>query len=115
MGKEYLKLIQDLKRSIVHRRYHAARLANREQLLFFYKVGKLLSCAVAEQKWGSKVLNQIAIDLQKQLPGIGGFSLKNLQKMRQFFESYEELPIWPSVTAKLQNVLPSEKELLKLL
>src|SRR5687767_8915639 len=104
MEKEYLKLIQDLKQSIVHSRYQAARLANREQLLLYYKLGKLLSNAVTEQKWGSKVLNQIAIDLQKQLPGIRGFSLKNLQKMRQFFEAYEELPIWPSATAKLQNV-----------
>jgi predicted nuclease of restriction endonuclease-like (RecB) superfamily len=104
MEKEYLKLIQDLKRSIVQSRYQAARLANREQLLLYYKVGKILSEASARQQWGSKVLNKISGDLQNQLPGIRGFSFSNLKKMRQFFEAYDDPLIGPLLTAQLQDI-----------
>lgn len=96
-----MQFITDLKKSIVQSRYHAARLANREQLLLYYRTGKMLSEKVAKEKWGAKALDQIATDLQKQLPGIKGFSSRNLHKMRQFSEAYENVVIMPSVTAKL--------------
>ena len=49
----------------------------------------MLSEKVAKEKWGAKVLEQISADLQKQLPGIKGFSVRNLKNMRQLFETYE--------------------------
>lgn len=101
--KSYIQFITDLKKSIVQSRYQAARLANREQLLLYYRTGKMLSEKVAKEKWGAKVLNQISTDLQEQLPGIRGFSSRNLHYMRQFFESYEKFVIVPSATAKLQR------------
>ena len=101
--KSYIQFITDLKKSIVQSRYQAARLANREQLLLYFRTGKMLSEKVAKEKWGAKVLNQISTDLQKQLPGIRGFSSRNLHYMRQFFESYEGFVIVPSTTAKSQR------------
>ncbi len=38
--KNYLAFISSLKQEIVNSRYQAARLANREQLLLYYKTGK---------------------------------------------------------------------------
>ena len=111
MEKEYLKLIQDLKRSIVESRYQAARLVNREQLLLYFKIGKTLSETTTQQKWGSRVLHQVSTDLQKQLPGIKGFSSRNLMNMRQFYEAYENFVIWQSLTAKLQDVENQQNEI----
>ena len=99
--KSYIQFIADLKKNIIQSRYQAARLANREQLLLYYRTGKMLSEKVAKEKWGVKALEQIATDLQKQLPGIKGFSSRNLHKMRQFSEAYENVVIMPSVTAQL--------------
>jgi hypothetical protein len=47
MDKEYLRLIGDLKQSIIQSRYAAARLANREQLMLYFKTGKVLSEKIA--------------------------------------------------------------------
>ena len=93
--KNYLEFISSLKQEIVNSRYQAARLANREQLLLYYKTGKMLSEKVKAQKWGGKVLEQVAMDLQSNLPGLKGFSFTNLKKMRQFYEAYVDFQIRP--------------------
>ena len=99
-NKNYLKFISSLKAEIISSRYHAARLANREQLMLYYKTGKMLSEKVKAQKWGGKVLEQIAVDLQSNLPGLKGLSKTNLKKMRQFYEAYTDFEIRPSATAQ---------------
>jgi predicted nuclease of restriction endonuclease-like (RecB) superfamily len=103
MNKSYLQFVQDLRQNIIQSRYIAARLANREQLLLYMKVGKMLSDKVAAEKWGAKVLEQISADLQKELPGLRGFSTRNLKKMRQLYEMYSKSLIGPLVTAQLKG------------
>ena len=80
--KSYLELIRSLKQEIVNSRYQAARLANREQLLLYYKTGKILFEKVKAQKWGTKLLEQIARDLEINLPGLKGFTFTTLKKRR---------------------------------
>lgn len=104
MNKQYIVLINELKQSIIQSRYAAARLANREQLLLYYKTGKMLAERIAAEKWGAKILEQIAEDLQKQLPGLRGFSFKNLKNMRRFYNEYQSITIGQSVTAQIRKV-----------
>ena len=106
--KNYLDFILSLKQEIIKSRYQAARLANREQLLLYFKTGKMLSEKVKVKKWGAKILEQISNDLQKTLPGLKGFSFSNLKKMRQFFEAYSDLEIRPSLTAQIDKKLKSK-------
>lgn len=101
--KSYLKFINDLKKSITQSRFNAARLANREQLILYMKVGEMLTGKIESEKWGTNVLEQISDDLQNHMPGLRGFSARNLRKMKQFYEAYERFVIRPSTTAQLQN------------
>lgn len=102
MSEQYSLLFNDISQQILQSRYRAARLVNRELLLLYYSVGRRLSEKVAAQHWGAKVLEQLSADLQKQLPGLRGFSHRNLKNMRQFAEEYETL-IGQSSTAQLAN------------
>jgi len=104
MKNGYVALIAEMKKSIVQSRYIAAKLANREQLTLYFRTGKLLSEKVAKERWGSKVLEQIAVDLQKQLPGLRGFSARNLWYMKRFFEEYQGVIILQSATAEIRKV-----------
>src|SRR5665647_1091029 len=88
IDKNYVEFIQSIKRQIVQSRYVAARLANKEQLFLYFKTGKMISDKIKAQKWGSKVLDQISSDLQRELPGLKGFSSGNLKKIRIFAEAY---------------------------
>lgn len=87
--KQYKTAIKELKSMILASRYRAAALANKELLLLYFSVGEFISQKVAEEKWGAKVLDQISNDLQKELPGLRGFSASNLKKMRLFSEAWE--------------------------
>jgi predicted nuclease of restriction endonuclease-like (RecB) superfamily len=98
----YTQLLQDLKSRIAQSRYIAARLVNREQLMLYYYVGKLLDDKITEQNWGDKVLSQISSDLKDQMPSLRGFSAGSLKKMRQFYTAYEHSPIGPLLTGQLQ-------------
>ncbi len=92
-----------MKSHIIKSRYIAARIVNREQFVLYYLVGKRLSEKVIAEKWGSKVIEQIADDLQKELPGLRGFSFTNLKNMRQFAEYYQGFEFMQLSTAQIQN------------
>jgi predicted nuclease of restriction endonuclease-like (RecB) superfamily len=104
MNQHYTQLLQDLKVRISQSRFIAARLVNREQLLLYFNIGKLLYDKITEQNWGDKVLEQIASDLKNQMPDLRGFSASSLKKMRQFYTAYESHPIGPLLTVQLQSV-----------
>lgn len=104
MNKQYIRLIADLKQNIVQSRCAAARLANKEQLLLYFRIGKIRSEKIAAEKWGAKILEQIAEDLQKQLPGLRGFSYRNLKNTRQFYAEYQSLTFIQSLTAELRKL-----------
>lgn len=86
--RNYTVFIRSIKQQIIQSRYMAARLANREQLMLYFKTGLMISEKIKAQKWGAKVLDQISADLQKELPGLKGFSPGNLKKVRLFAEAY---------------------------
>jgi predicted nuclease of restriction endonuclease-like (RecB) superfamily len=102
-NQHYTQLLQDLKFRIAQSRYIAARLVNREQLLLYYYIGKILKDKITEQSWGDKVLFQIATDLKEQMPNLQGFSASSLKKMRQFYTAYEQSAIGPLLTVQLQR------------
>jgi predicted nuclease of restriction endonuclease-like (RecB) superfamily len=105
MNKEYIDFIAGLKQNIIQSRYTAARLVNKEALLLYFKIGKMLSEKIAAEKWGTKVIEQIAEDLQKQLPGLKGFSSENLRKMRRFAIENDTFLIWSSLPTKLEPAI----------
>ncbi len=87
----YSKFVQEVKQQILESRYNAARLVNKELLLLYYNIGKILHDKIKQAKWGDKVLQNISADLQKELPGLRGFSAQNFKKMRIFYEAYPML------------------------
>ena len=102
--ENYSETIKQLKSAILASRYRAASLANRELLTLYFNVGKLIDGKIKEAKWGDKILRQISNDLQKELPGLRGFSATNLKNMRIFFEYWNPyFIIGQSVTDQLQN------------
>lgn len=103
-NNDYLQLIRDIKLKIAHSRYIAARLANQEQLKLYLSVGALIDTKMREQRWGSSVISQIALDLKQEMPGLRGFSDRNLRNMRQFYQAFCSEEIWQSLTAKLQTI-----------
>jgi len=76
----YSKFVQEVKQQILESRYNAARLVNKELLLLYYNIGKMLHEKIKQATWGYKVLQNISADLQKELPGLRGFSAQNIKR-----------------------------------
>jgi predicted nuclease of restriction endonuclease-like (RecB) superfamily len=108
INQSYQQFLKELKQSITQSRYVAARFANREQIELYIRTGCRLSQKIALEKWGSKVIDQLAADLQKELPGLRGFSYRNLMKMKQFAEEYKSFEFLPLPTAETGTVDATE-------
>jgi len=58
---------------------------------------------VQKEKWGNAIIDNLSKDIQSELPGLRGFSSKNLRNMRLFYEAYAKIEIWQLMTAKIKN------------
>ena len=84
----YSEAIQAIKNAILHSRYRAASLANRELLSLYYGIGKYISENSRGGFWGTNAITTISERLQQELPGLRGFSVGNIKKMRLFYEQW---------------------------
>jgi hypothetical protein len=71
--------------------HKAISAVNSEQLSLYYGIGRFVSQNSRKGFWGTGAIEQISTQLQKELPGLRGFSAANMKKMRIFFEEW--LPI----------------------
>jgi predicted nuclease of restriction endonuclease-like (RecB) superfamily len=58
----------------------------------YWSIGEQLSRKVTEADWGKGIVKELADWLGKQAPDLKGFSASNLWRMKQFYETYVELP-----------------------
>ncbi len=100
MLTKHKQTIKELKSMILKSRYRAATLANKELLLLYFSVGRLIVERSETESWGSGVLDRIATDLQAELPGLRGFSTTSLKKMRLFYTEWSN-SIRPLLTDEL--------------
>jgi predicted nuclease of restriction endonuclease-like (RecB) superfamily len=61
---------------------------NRELIQLYWDIGRLIVEQQEQAGWGQSVLERLADDLQKDLPGVGGFSRSNVFRMRAFYVAY---------------------------
>lgn len=86
--ESYIQTVKHIKEEILKSRYQIAKVANRELLLLYFKVGNTISEKVATEKRGSKTIEKLSTDLQNELMGLRGFSTTNLKYMKRFFEEW---------------------------
>lgn len=64
------------------------RIANTALIDLYWNLGAYLTSKIETSKWGDGVINQLADYIAQELPGLKGFSNKNLWRMKQFYETY---------------------------
>jgi len=80
-----------IKDAIIRSRYQAATIVNKELLSLYFAVGRYVSQNSRYGYWGKGAVKQISSDLQKELPGLRGFSESAIRKMRIFYEEWMEV------------------------
>jgi predicted nuclease of restriction endonuclease-like (RecB) superfamily len=65
-------------------------------------VGEIISRKLESAEWGDGVVPQLAAYIAQTQPGLRGFTLRNLFRMRQFYEAYRD----DSIVSPLVTQLP---------
>ena len=72
-------------------RYRAITCVNKEQLSLYYGIGRYVSENSRRKFWGKGAIEQISVMLQKELPGLRGFSGTSIRNMRTFYEEWNKV------------------------
>ena len=80
--------VKTIKNAILQSQYRAAKVVNREQLSLYFGIGRYVSEHSRKGVWGTGAIERISEQLQKELPGLRGFSGTSIKKMRQFYEEW---------------------------
>ncbi len=106
--------VETIKTAILQSQYHASKQVNAEQLSLYYGIGKYISEHSREGFWGTGAIEQISEKLQKELPGLRGFSATSIKKMRQFYEQWTHVlfrPLAAVETDHSENRSPTAVEI----
>ena len=87
---EYRGLLDDIKARIRVAQIKASLAVNRELIQLYWDVGELIVREQRSKGWGKSVVQKLAEDIQKDFPGVGGFSPQNIWYMRAFYLSWTE-------------------------
>lgn len=73
-------------------RQRAYQAVNMELVGLYWQIGQYISRKLAAAEWGEGVVGRLSQHLARTVPGLRGFSVQNLWRMRQFFETYRDDP-----------------------
>ena len=101
--QNYDDAVKIIKNAILQSQYEAARSVNEKQLMLYFGIGKFISLNSREGFWGDGAIDAISERLQKELPGLRGFSARNLRYMRTFYEEWAILDSTKNYNLELAN------------
>jgi predicted nuclease of restriction endonuclease-like (RecB) superfamily len=88
LPSDYAPLLADIKARVQAARIKAGLAANRELLALYWDIGRLIVAAQRTKGYGKQVVERLALDVQREFPGIAGFSPLNVWRMRAFYAAH---------------------------
>lgn len=75
---DYPRILTEIKERIRTAQYEALKAVNRELIILYWDIGRVIADRQQKAGWGKSVVRRLAEDLGKVYPGITGFSASNL-------------------------------------
>jgi predicted nuclease of restriction endonuclease-like (RecB) superfamily len=82
--------ITEIKAKIRLAQYEALKAVNANLIRLYWDIGRDISERQGES-WGQSIVPVLSAELQKEFPGVGGFSVSNLWSMAQFYTEYHDV------------------------
>jgi predicted nuclease of restriction endonuclease-like (RecB) superfamily len=100
-SKSYIDLLARLKEQIRTAQVRAALAVNRELVLLYWGIGRVILERQTNEGWGSKVVERLAKDLKSEFPDMQGLSPRNLKYMRTLAEAWPDEAIVQQAVAQI--------------
>lgn len=95
----YGKLFEKVTQRIMQGQSNALIAVNKELMETYWDIGKYIVEEQGIKSHGKSIVEKIAKDLQKKLPSIKGFSVRNLWYMRNLYIAYSDHTILQTLSA----------------
>lgn len=89
-GKEYARLLGELKDRFRRSQIKAAVRVNSAMLEYYWEMGRDISRLYANAKYGSAFFDCLSLDLKAEFPGQTGFSATNIKYAKRWYEFYNQ-------------------------
>jgi len=100
---DYNHFLQDVLTKIQHTRYKMLMSVSKQTLLLYWDIGKMVREKMQTAGWGAKVVAQLSKDLRAEIPGVRGFSVRNIWRMKMFADFYAQFEICATTVAQLDE------------
>ncbi|MGI9282919.1 MAG: DUF1016 N-terminal domain-containing protein [Endozoicomonas sp.] len=94
LNSEYKSWLKTLKQKVLSTQLKAAVQVNSTLLAFYWELGEDIVRRQAHANWGDGFLKQLSKDLMAEFPEIKGFSRRNLELIRQWYQFWSGLVWW---------------------
>lgn len=88
MDERFASIINIIKNA----RTNAIKAVNAELINLYWNIGEYINKQIESNEWGKSIVEELAKHIANQDPELKGFSDKNLWRMKQFYETYRNLP-----------------------
>ena len=89
---DYPVFLYEIRERIRSAQVRASFAVNRELILLYWNVGRLINSVQDSVGWGKGVIPRLARDIRNDFPELKGFSERNIGRMKAFFIEYRFLP-----------------------
>ena len=84
----FLALLGDVKLRIQTAQTRAVAAVSAELVRLYWDIGRLIDERQQQEGWGTSVIPRLAMELRNELPGLKGFSERNIGLMLSFYQVY---------------------------
>lgn len=91
LNADYKKWVKELSLRYRSSQIKAAVKVNQELIRFYWSLGKDIVEMQVEKLWGSSVIKNLSVDIQREMPELQGFSKTNLYYIKKFYILYKSV------------------------
>ncbi len=97
-SNEYIEIMESIKTEIQSTQYKAALSVNKELIMLYYQIGKIIN---EHKTWGNKFIENLAADIRIAFPNVKGYSVRNLKYMSKFAAEYDDIQFVQQAVAQI--------------
>lgn len=87
LNKSFKEITNNIKNEISKTQLEIMINANTKLVNLYFYIGKTLE---GNSSWGSKFIDNVAMELKMSFPNLKGFYVRNLKHMKSFYNEYKE-------------------------
>ena len=86
----YGEVLHKIKERVRSAQLKASLSVNRELIALYWYIGSVIVDRQTTEGWGKSVVRRLSEDLQREFPGVAGFSSQNVWRMRAFYIAWTD-------------------------